>query len=514
MAKGNIKSKKKHEGGSKRLGKPASNSSGKHKHIDSESTIPVQAPDPVALQVTAREGLTTLTKAIETLEAGPGATIVMTHHLNPELQRKLGDILSSDPHVQIVEELRALRKEYDDVRNNLDQSTIELSGIKDEFARVLDSINLPLIIVGNDLRVQWCSPLAEPMLDMSTSGVDRKITSIKLSGHVPDFEAIISEVIATLKPMQEYVVDESGKWFSLLVYPYKTRENTVEGVVLTFSDVDEQKRNKTVPHSAGLHEQQFLDQARGVLMVLDIHQHVLMIGRSGCELVGWSEAEIVGKNWVDRFVPVNSVTAVRAVFDLIMRGELDDEYEYSVVTKGGEERIISWRSNVLRDEAGNVSGMICSGEDITILRKLNGALQRSEERLHVMMESVREDEFFIMDSEGYIISWIARPEEGKSFRAEEIVGQHFSRLYSSDDFQSGKPMRILDIAGNQGRFEEDGWRVRKDGTRMRAYVILTAIRDEARNLLGFSNVTRYIRENVETRGISSIQAPASFVTTA
>jgi len=169
-------------------------------------------------------------------------------------------------------------------------------------------------------------------------------------------------------------------------------------------------------------------------------------------------------------------------------------YEYPVATKGGEERVISWRSALLKDQAGHVIGMISSGEDLTLLRQINTALQKSEERLHLMMESVREDEFFIMDTEGYIASWIARPEEGKSYRAQEMVGQHFSRLYAPDDFQSGKPMRILDMAESEGRYEEDGWRVRKDGTRMRAYVIILPIRDVARNLLGFSNVTRYMRE--------------------
>ena len=89
-----------------------------------------------------------------------------------------------------------------------------------------------------------------------------------------------------------------------------------------------------------------------------------------------------------------------------MSGELDDEYEYPVATRGGEERVLSWRSITLRDESGHVSGMICSGQDLTMLRQINNALENSEERFHVMMESVREDEFFIMDTEGYIISWI------------------------------------------------------------------------------------------------------------
>jgi PAS domain S-box-containing protein len=127
-----------------------------------------------------------------------------------------------------------------------------------------------------------------------------------------------------------------------------------------------------------------------------------------------------------------------------------------------------------------------------MLRQLNAALQKSEERFHLMMESLREDEFFIMDKDGYIISWIARRDDKLNYTAEETVGQHFSVFSSRDDFQSGKPMRILERAERDGRYEEDGWRIRKDGSRARAYVIVVPMKDQAGNLLGFSNTTRYL----------------------
>jgi PAS domain S-box-containing protein len=132
-----------------------------------------------------------------------------------------------------------------------------------------------------------------------------------------------------------------------------------------------------------------------------------------------------------------------------------------------------------------------------MLRQTNSALERSEERLHLMMDSVGEDEFFITDSDGYIVSWIARSKDGKNYRAEEMIGKHFSCLYSPEDFQAGKPMRILETAQNTGRYEEDGWRIRKNGSRSRAFVIVTAIRDNERTLLGFSIVTRYVVEPAE-----------------
>lgn len=257
------------------------------------------------------------------------------------------------------------------------------------------------------------------------------------------------------------------------------------------------KRSEELLRSLHARERHYLDVVHGVLMVLDADQTIRMMSKSGCTLLGYDAAELVGKRWIDEFVPKSRLAVVRTIFDQLMNGTLTDEYEYPVVTKSGEERTISWRSSILRDGSGGVSGLVCSGEDLTMLRQTNSALERSEERLHLMMDSVGEDEFFITDSDGYIVSWIARSKDGKNYRAEEMIGKHFSCLYSPEDFQAGKPMRILETAQNTGRYEEDGWRIRKNGSRSRAFVIVTAIRDNERTLLGFSIVTRYVVEPAE-----------------
>lgn len=513
MAKGNIKSTTKHKGRTTRLAKTGNSTSQKKSQGGREPAAVLQAPKPVMIHGATNEGLKALTEMLGKVETAPKATIVVTHHLDSEHQGRLATLLASDPHVQMAESMHKMQSEFAGIEGELRSRVAEVGTLTDELESIMESIHLPLIIVGKDLHVRRCSPSAEQVLHIGMLDLGRKITSLKLSIQIPDLAEMISKVMATLKVGQREVTDKSGHWFSLVIRPYNAHHGEIQGAVLTFIDIDDQKRNTAVFEARRVLGQRFLDVAQGVLLVLDAQLNVTMIGKSGCELLGWAEKEIVGKNWVDQFVPKNHGIAVRTIFDRIIGGVLDDSYEYPVFARDGEERIILWRSGVVHDEAGNVTSIVSSGEDLTMLRQINGALQKSEDRFHVMMESVREDEFFIMDDEGYIVSWIARREERKSFRAEEMIGQHFSCLYSPDDFQSGKPMRILDIAGNQGRFEEEGWRMRKDGTRMKAYVIVMAIRDEHRNLLGFSNVTRYVRDRVDAREIPSIQAPSRFVTT-
>lgn len=463
-------------------------------------------PAPAAHHVT-KEGMKAFAHLVEKLESEPGATVVFAHHFGPEVQKQLEGLLAKDPHTQVTEAMYKLQKEFVAVERDLKHRTAELQKAGDALENVLNSMHIPLIIVGNDLHVKRWSPAAEEILRMKLYDAGRKITNVSLSVHIPDCEALLSEVISSQKEVARELTDEEGHWFSMVVRPFKTHENKVDGAVLTFVDIDTRKRNEEVVRTAQVKERMYLDLSHSVLLALDSSMNVTMINRTGAEILGVGESEIIGKHWIHEFVPKHYAIAVRTIFDQILNADLEDEYEYPVATKGGEERVISWRSSLLKDAEGKVTGVMSSGEDLTMLRQINAALHQSEERFHLMMESVREDEFFIMDKDGFIASWIALREEGKSYSAEEAVGKHFSSFYSPDDFQSGKPMRILETAEAEGRYEEDGWRLRKDGSRMRAYVIVAAIRDESRNLIGYSNVTRYLRERAEPKELPLMPVP-------
>ena len=118
------------------------------------------------------------------------------------------------------------------------------------------------------------------------------------------------------------------------------------------------------------------------------------------------------------------------------------------------------------------------------------ALRVSEERFRLLVEGSKDYAIFMLDPTGRIASWNPGAERIKQYRADEIIGQHFSRFYSADDVQAGKPERELQVASTEGRYEEEGWRLRKDGSRFWANVIITALRDDTGKLRGFSKVTR------------------------
>src|SRR5437588_6187756 len=108
--------------------------------------------------------------------------------------------------------------------------------------------------------------------------------------------------------------------------------------------------------------------------------------------------------------------------------------------------------------------------------------------LRLLVDSVKDYAIILLDPTGHVLTWNAAAQRLKGWTAEEIIGQHFSKFYPPEDVQQGKTEMELKVAEQEGRFEDEGWRVRKDGSRFWANVIVTALRDQEGTLQGFGKV--------------------------
>jgi PAS domain S-box-containing protein len=205
------------------------------------------------------------------------------------------------------------------------------------------------------------------------------------------------------------------------------------------------------------------------------------------ELLGQKVKNIIPEGFAERLIADDTRTAAEALEQQIGTG-----LELIGRRKDGSEFPIEIMLSPLQSTEGIL--VTAAIRDITERKRVEDTLRQNEERFRLIVSNVKDYANIMLDTEGLIVSWNQGAERIKGYRAEEIIGQHFSRFYGAEDLRNGVPARELQQAIDTGRFEGEGWRVRKDGSRFLANIVITALRDEKGRLRGFGKITRDITE--------------------
>ena len=153
--------------------------------------------------------------------------------------------------------------------------------------------------------------------------------------------------------------------------------------------------------------------------------------------------------------------------------------------------------DAIRDDAGALLGFAKITRDCTEQRQAELARREQERRYRYLIQGVTDYAIYMLDTDGHVVNWNAGAERAKGYKAAEIVGQHFSVFYTEPDRNAGLPCHALETARSESRFEAEGWRLRKDGTRFWTSVVIDAIHDDDGQLLGFAKITRDITERYQ-----------------
>ncbi|MBK7862656.1 MAG: PAS domain S-box protein [Archangiaceae bacterium] len=230
------------------------------------------------------------------------------------------------------------------------------------------------------------------------------------------------------------------------------------------------------------------------IYMLDPTGRVTSWNEGARRLKGYEAHEIIGQHYSRFFTPEENADQVPQRELETARIEARYEAEGLRVRKDGSRFWANVVMTRIDDASGRLLGFSKVTRDLTERRRLVEALERSELRARMMVNGVREYAIFMLDPTGHVASWNEGARRLKGYEEGEILGRHFSAFYPPEDQLAGKPERQLATATAEGRVEDEGWRVRKDGSRFWADAVITRVDDAAGNLIGFTKVTRDLTE--------------------
>jgi PAS domain S-box-containing protein len=214
---------------------------------------------------------------------------------------------------------------------------------------------------------------------------------------------------------------------------------------------------------------------------------------------GYEEAEILGESFSRFYTDEDRKTGLpwRALETARREGKF--EAEGWRVRKDGTKFWAYVVIHPIRDNDGNLVGFAKVTRDLTERMKAEAALHASQEQFRLLVQGVTDYAIFMISPEGNVASWNAGAQRIKGYSPEEIIGKHFSTFYTEEDRKAGRPQKALEIAKRDGRYEKEGWRVRKDGTKFWANVVLDAVYNDDGLLVGFAKITRDITERMNAQ---------------
>ena len=231
------------------------------------------------------------------------------------------------------------------------------------------------------------------------------------------------------------------------------------------------------------------------IYMLDPDGIVVSWNAGAARFKGYTAAEIIGQHFSRFYSPEDQAAGLPR--QALQKAARDGRYENEGwrVRKDGTRFWANAVIDPIRDPSGSLIGFAKITSDLTERKLVAEELQRSQEQFRRLVDSVSDYAIFMLDPEGYVTTWNSGAQRIKGYLPSEIIGEHFSRFYTDADRRDRVPQAALEIAAREGRFEKEGWRLRKDGTRFRANVVIDAIRNDSGELIGFAKVTRDVTEH-------------------
>jgi len=337
---------------------------------------------------------------------------------NEEVQSTNEELQSTNEELQTAkEELQASNEELRTINDEMQNRNADLSQAHNDLLNLLSSMNVPVLMLDNQLRVRRFTPVSEKILHLIPTDVGRPVADLKLRINAPDIEQLVHHVIETPTVYEREVQDEEGRWYAMRIRPYRTTENRIEGAVLQLVDVDEIKRGADRVKRARDYAEAIVNTVREPLIVLDQSRRIRSANTSFCQTFGLSSEAVADR-------PLHEVA----------RGKLDSPQLYELLEKVEKHRNelqeveieCTPNSNALRRMVVNARSIRSDDNRGLILLAFEDITERKQEaeaRYRRLFEAAK-DGILIAEAEtGAITDVNPFTEQIPGFQHAELVGK-------------------------------------------------------------------------------------------
>jgi two-component system CheB/CheR fusion protein len=325
------------------------------------------------------------------------ATIEQHDAATEELKSASEEILSSNEELQSTneeletakEELQSVNEELTTVNEQLQARNLELNHLTNDLINLLSSANIPVVMLGSDLRIRRFTPAAGKILNLLPSDVSRPIGDLRPADDVPDLESLLEEVIETVQVLERDVRGRNGRWYQLRLHPYRTTDNKIDGAVIVLVDIDLAKTAQLREKESADYTRAIVETMREPLLILGGDLRVKTANQSFYQTFEVTPEQTENQLLYELGAGAWDIPQLRALLNRIIPGgpaveDFQVEHDFS----GLGQRVMLLNARRLLQQDGRAELILLAISDVTERTRADRLLRQSEERLHAIVTQV------------------------------------------------------------------------------------------------------------------------------